>query len=82
MKTVNVATLKEKLSAYLRKVQEGEEIIVTSHRRPVARVVPESEALDIRHPSRPLSALRRIPGVRLRRGVSAVDALIEDRRRP
>ena len=40
MDTVNIATLKEKLSYYLKLVQRGQEIVVTSHRHQVARIVP------------------------------------------
>ena len=40
MNTVSVATLKQKLSQYLRQVEQGEEVVVTSHRRRVARIVP------------------------------------------
>lgn len=37
---VSVRELKNRLSEYLRLVDEGEEIIVTSHKRAVARLVP------------------------------------------
>jgi prevent-host-death family protein len=40
MKNVNVATLKNKLSAYLDEVEQGEEILVINRRKAVARVVP------------------------------------------
>jgi prevent-host-death family protein len=46
MKTVNVAELKDKLSAYLDEVEKGEEIVVINRKRPVARVtriVPEDQ---------------------------------------
>lgn len=38
--TVGVADLKARLSAHLRRVQEGHELVVTDHGRPVARIVP------------------------------------------
>ncbi len=40
MKTAAVARLKAELSRYLRLVKNGEEILVTERRVPVARLVP------------------------------------------
>ena len=40
MKTVTVSNLKASLSHYLRQVKEGEELLVTEHGRPIARVAP------------------------------------------
>ncbi|MBI4237320.1 MAG: type II toxin-antitoxin system prevent-host-death family antitoxin [Deltaproteobacteria bacterium] len=40
MEKVNVATLKNKLSHYLRVVRNGARIVVTDHGVPVARLVP------------------------------------------
>ena len=80
MTTVNVATLKQKLSEYLHLVEQGHEVMVTSHRRPVARLVPENgTGLAIRPPTRPVSALANIRGVKLRKPFSAVQALLDDR---
>ena len=82
MTIVNVATLKEKLSYYLNLVREGQEVVVTSHRHRVARILP-AEAPDARviEPSRPVSDLRKIKGVKARRSRSAVRTLLEDRHR-
>ena len=46
---VPIRDLKDRLSEYLRLVSEGEEVVITLHKRPVARIVPvgdvpESEA--------------------------------------
>jgi prevent-host-death family protein len=38
--SVGVRDLKASLSAYLRRVSEGESVVVTDHGRPVARLVP------------------------------------------
>ena len=82
MTTVNVATLKEKLSHYLGLVKRGEEIVVTSHRHPVARILPSgAPSGQIIEPSRPVKDVLKVKGVRRRRSVSAVDTLIADRRR-
>jgi prevent-host-death family protein len=81
MTIVNVATLKEKLSYYLGLVREGQEIVVTSHRHRVARILPASAPdAQVTEPSRPVKDLRKIKGVKSRR-LSAVKTLLEDRRR-
>ena len=82
MTTVNVATLKEKLSYYLSLAKKGEEIVVTSHRHPVARILsslgPDAQVTE---PSRPVRDLKKIKGIRSHRPISAVRTLLEDRRR-
>src|ERR1700677_1124028 len=40
MRTVNIGTLKNQLSAYLKFVRNGEEIIVRDRNVPVARILP------------------------------------------
>lgn len=40
MKSVNVAELKSRLSAYLNEVRTGEEILVRDRRTPIARILP------------------------------------------
>jgi len=82
MVTVNVATLKEKLSYYLRLVKNGREIIVTSHHHPVAKILPVSAAtVRIIEAVRPVKDVLRLKGVRPRRTVSVVNSLLNDRRR-
>jgi antitoxin (DNA-binding transcriptional repressor) of toxin-antitoxin stability system len=47
MKTVNVAELKNKLSAYLQLVRKGEEVIVRDRDLPIARILPcDTEGLS------------------------------------
>jgi prevent-host-death family protein len=46
MRVVNVADLKDRLSAYLRQVREGEEILIKDRSRPVALIVPLSARED------------------------------------
>lgn len=43
---VGVRELKNQLSKYLDRVQEGEEVIVTDRGRPVARIIPLDQADD------------------------------------
>jgi prevent-host-death family protein len=40
LSTVNLATAKAQLSELINKVEAGEEVVITRHGRPVARVVP------------------------------------------
>jgi len=44
MKTVAVAQLKASLSAYLRRVKAGEDVLVTERGRPIARLTPAGTA--------------------------------------
>jgi prevent-host-death family protein len=82
MTTVNVATLKEKLSYYLGLVKKGQEIVVTSRRHEVARILPPSTSdAQVTEPSRPVEDLSKIKGIKSRRSISGVRALSEDRRR-
>jgi prevent-host-death family protein len=82
MAIVNVATLKEKLSYYLGLVKEGQEIVVTSHRHRVARILPPSTpSAEVTKPSRPVKDLKKLKGIKRRRSMSAVQRLLDDRRR-
>jgi len=89
MSHVGVRELKNQLSRYLKRVQEGEEIVVTDHGRSVAKIVPaKSSALRRR-----LEPLLREGAVRwaggkphgasrrpvIRQG-SLADMVVEDRR--
>jgi antitoxin (DNA-binding transcriptional repressor) of toxin-antitoxin stability system len=40
MRTVNIGVLKNQLSAYLRYVRKGEEVVVRDREVPVARILP------------------------------------------
>jgi prevent-host-death family protein len=40
MKTVNIGTLRNQLSAYLQYVRRGEEVVVKDRNVPVARILP------------------------------------------
>lgn len=40
MHTVNIAELKARLSAHIRRVRAGEEVLVCDRNQPVARIVP------------------------------------------
>ncbi len=40
---VSIRDLKDHLSGYLKKVQSGEEMIVTFHEKPLAKIIPFSQ---------------------------------------
>jgi prevent-host-death family protein len=40
MRCVNIAELKARLSAHIRRVREGEEIVICERNQPVARIIP------------------------------------------
>ena len=47
MRSVNVAELKNRLSAYLNEVRNGEEILIRDRNLPIARLVPINQAEDL-----------------------------------
>ena len=82
MESVSVATLKSNLSRYLAAVKKGKEIVVTSHRHAIARIVPAEQAADdlkIIPAKKPVSSLKKIKGIKL--SFDPVEVLLEDRRR-
>jgi len=83
MKSVSVAALKNNLSHYLAAAKNGREIIVTSHRHPIARIVPAQTAapenLRIVPAKKPVSSLKKIKGIKL--DFDLVADLLADRRR-
>jgi prevent-host-death family protein len=83
MITVSTAELKTHLGRYLRLVRNGESINVTSHRHPIAQLVPSSSEsdLDVIEPTRSIEVLRDLTAVPLGKPVDGVDALLADRSR-
>jgi len=83
MKRVRIAELKDRLSSYLRAVEQGAEIEVTDRDRPIARIVPVGHPA---HRVRIIPAARSFAEVRQRRyrrtklPIDIVDVLLEDRR--
>jgi len=89
MTTAGIAQLKARFSEYLARVKAGEEVVVTEHGRPVARIVPAFDADDhLRELER--QGLVRIGTMKLPPGFfdlprptpakSVLEALIEERR--
>ncbi len=87
---VGVRELKNRLSEYLAHVKAGEEIIITEHKKPVARIVPPERSVPeaitnlVREGSASWSGLK--PGMALavkpgdKRAITISDIVIEDRR--
>lgn len=62
--TVNTATLKQQLSHYLGLARQGRDVLITSHKRIVARLLGEDgdSRLPLREPTMPASAVADIGG--------------------
>lgn len=72
--SIGVADLKAHLSAYLDQVRSGQELLVTDHGRPVARLVPV-RAADALHDARTQRLLR--AGALAAAGAPVPDALLQ-----
>ena len=62
---VNTATLKQQLCHYLGLARQGKEVLITSHKRIVARLLGEDglcSRLPLKEPTQPVSALKDIGG--------------------
>ncbi len=90
MIVVGVAEIKAKLSEFLGRVRAGHEVLITDHGRPVAKIVPVSDAHDELDELERAGLVRRgkmqLPEDFFDRprpkvlGPSVVDAIIEERR--
>lgn len=94
MKSATISEAKNGLSALLDQVKAGESVLITDRGIPVARIEPVARSTDpagrierlaraglVRPGSGAVpAAIMDGPTVRLRDGVSAVDAVIEERR--
>jgi antitoxin (DNA-binding transcriptional repressor) of toxin-antitoxin stability system len=81
MTTVNTATLKQKLSHYLGLARQGKEVVITSHRRVIARLLAEEGGagrLPLIAPTRPASELKQIGGFGIE--TDPVKQLVQERR--
>lgn len=83
--SVGVAVFKAQLSKYLRFVREGHEITILDHNMPVAKVVPFAHVSDLKivPAKKPFSSIFdiKIPKLKKKYGISALDLLLEDRRK-
>jgi len=64
-------------------VDKGEELVVTSHNHPIARIIPYSASskLKLQPPRLPISRLKKLRGVKPAKPVDPVAFLIEERHR-
>lgn len=87
MKTRNasVVDLKTHIGRYLALVRQGETIVVTSHRHPVARLtgfMPDAaKEVSMIPPERPVKDLNEIPPLHLSNAAEGMNLLLADRRR-
>lgn len=66
MKTVNIGELKDHLSAYLRHVRAGEEVVICDRNRAIARILPmEDEDLSDRERALVAAGILRLPKVKI-----------------
>jgi antitoxin (DNA-binding transcriptional repressor) of toxin-antitoxin stability system len=82
MTTVNTATLKQQLSHYLGLARQGKEVLITSHKRVIARLLAEelgAGRLPLIQPTRPSSELKNIGGFGL--DSDPVKQLMQERRK-
>lgn len=81
---VGVAELKARLSAYLRAVRRGNDLVIHDRNEPIARIVPYAAAdqrLVVREPARKYASLARVPLPRpVKLKVDAVQLLLDERR--
>ena len=77
MQTATISQLKMSLTAYLRQVKAGEEVVITEHGRPIARLLPLPSAASIPEHVRDLEAR----GL-LKRGLKPLPADFWDLQRP
>lgn len=82
MRTAKVSELKAKLSAYLAEVRGGARVVVYDRNTPIAQLVPfnaDEDDLVIIEATAPISALKKIKGVRPRKAID-IDRLLRDLR--
>lgn len=80
MREVGAFEAKNKLSALLDLVEQGEEVVITRHGHPVARLVPPEGAFRHQDAREAVSALRRL-GATARLDGLTIKELIEEGRR-
>jgi antitoxin (DNA-binding transcriptional repressor) of toxin-antitoxin stability system len=80
MKHAKVSELKARLSSYLAEVGKGDTLGVCARSIPIARLVPmEEEGFTIREYAKPISELKAIQPVKLRKKVDIIKILREIR---
>ena len=80
MTTVNTATLKQQLSHYLGLVRQGKDVLITNHKRIIARLLAEVEGglrLPVREPTKDVSILSGIGGFGFK--VNPIESILAER---
>lgn len=81
MENASVREIQHHLSAYLRKVQLGEEIRISRRNRPVAKLVPLNDAEGDELKNRRLRALDTLTGMASdEKGSAEIDSWLNDER--
>ena len=79
---VSISELKARLSKYLQGVKNGQTIVITSHGKPIGRIVPEGLPLEVRLNLLVKSGLIEWNGEKIRRRpaitVNPSDRLVSD----
>jgi len=66
---VSIRELKNQLSKYLRRVAAGKEVVITSHKRPVARLIPAfPAAITEEDMTTVIERLKALPWIRVGKG--------------
>mgnify|MGYP000969844377 CR=1 FL=1 len=86
---VGVRELKNHLSGYLEKVKQGDEIVITEHGRPIARIIQVDAVTDLRAKLieagviRPATKKRTVPkgAIRLKGDGPSLSEMINEQRR-
>ena len=82
MTTASVAELKQRLSHYLHAVEAGGEVVVTSHRRPVARLTGAGYGgAQVRPPTKAMASLAAFSEGPVIGRSDVVELLVRDRQR-
>lgn len=84
MITVKVGEFRNRLSAYLRKIRQGAEIVISDRETPIGRLVPygrgsQDEKFEMIDPSEGYEGLGSVRAPKLGKKVHAVDELLRDR---
>ncbi len=67
MRTVNIGALKAKLSAHLRYVKNGEEVLICDRNQPIAKIIPFKDDDYDEHRKRMIAEGRLIPAKKPRK---------------
>jgi prevent-host-death family protein len=84
--SVKIGEFRNRLSAYLRKVRNGAELVISDRETPIGRLVPvdsavENEPIELTEPAQGYQGLAALKFPPLSPEVDAVEMLLRERRR-